>query len=98
MGCGNTDAATLAGFLDLPVTGDVMNNSQRSVEGIMGPIQIEKREQCEMEAVVDEVAAHIASNDMKKKEYNIDGHKHPPLPMLKGSYGNFYYNISCFIF
>ena len=27
MGCGNTDAATLAGFLDLPVTGDVMNNS-----------------------------------------------------------------------
>ena len=87
MGCGFTDASTLAGFLDLPVTWDTMNYCMRKVEAVMGPIQLAKREECEIEALEEEIEAHHDYNDLLYHSCNIDGHKHPPLPMIKGTYG-----------
>ena len=87
MGCGNTDGGTLAGFLDLPVPWDTVNDCIKSVESVMGPLQIEKRKESEAAAVIAEIKAHEENNDLEYHECNDEEHGHGPLPMLKGSYG-----------
>lgn len=63
----------------------------RHVEKLMGPIQLIKREENEIAAVADEIKAHIENNDDNKRECEMDGHDHPPRPMIKGSYDKYYY-------
>lgn len=87
MGCGYTDGGTLAGFLDLPICWDSLRNGLSRVESAMGDIQIKKREESEVDAILDEVKAHRENNDFEEHSCNMEDHQHPPLPMLKVSYG-----------
>ena len=47
-----------------------------------------KREESEVDALREEVEAHRENNDLLLHECKIVDHEHPPLPMIKGSYGN----------
>ena len=88
MGCGSTDIATLAGFLDIPVSWSSVARHMKAVEEVMGPIQIEKKEESEMEAVRIEVQSQMDHDDHLTHESTIEGHEHPPLPLIKCSHGN----------
>ena len=87
MGCGYTDAGTLGGFLDLPVCSDTLRNGMKRVEDYLGAIQIRKREESEKDAVAEEIAMMKLKNDYTEHSCDIEGHQHPPLPMVKGTYG-----------
>ena len=88
MGNGNTDVATLAGFLELPASWSSISRHMQMAEEVMGPVQIKKREESEVDALREEVEAHRENNDLLLHECKIVDHEHPPLPMIKGSYGN----------
>ena len=60
----------------------------QAVETVMGPVQIVKKEESEMDALMDEVQCHIDHSDHMTHQCSIDGHEHPPLPLIKGLYGN----------
>ena len=85
MGCGPADAKHLCGFLSLP--GGSVQYHIRRAEQILGPIQILNRELSEKDAVMAEVEATKIAEKLEYHKCTIAGHKHPPLPMLKGSYG-----------
>ena len=87
IGYGNTDAATLAGFLDLPGSWSLIARHMKRVEEVMGPVQVQKREESEMDAASGEVEAQKEHDDHRTHECTIEGHEHPPLPMVKGTYG-----------
>ena len=53
----------------------------------MGPVQMKKREESEIDSLVDEIEAHCQNNDLEHHSCNIAGHEHEALPMVKGSYG-----------
>ena len=78
MGCGSADVATLAGFLELPSSGSSVVQQLKTAEQVMGSIQISTRKLSEIEAVRNGLLTHACT---------IKGFEHPPLPMLKGSYG-----------
>ena len=42
MGNGNTDVATLAGFLELPASWSSVSRHMQMAEEVMGPVQIKK--------------------------------------------------------
>ena len=87
MGCGYTDAGTLGGFLDLPVCSDTLRNGMKRVEQSLGSIEMRKREESEIDGVAEEIAAMRENNDYNEHSCDIEGHQHPPLPMVKGTYG-----------
>ena len=87
MGCGSADVATLAGFLELPSSGSSVVQQLKTAEQVMGSIQIATRKLSEIEAVREEIKAHEENNDLLTHACTIKGFEHPPLPMLKGSYG-----------
>jgi len=86
MGCGNTDAATPAGFLDLPPTWSVLRRHLWSVEKVMGPIQVQLSDESKKEALSDEIECARKKCDLKYHKCKVEGHEHPPLPTVKGSY------------
>ena len=54
----------------------------------MGPVQIENREKREIEALVAaKIEAYCNNDDHEYHSCEISRHEHPPLPMIKGSYG-----------
>lgn len=81
MGCGNTCIATLAGFLDIPVL------YMKGVVVVMWPVQIVKKEESEMDALLDELQRHMDHNDRMTHQRSIEGHEHPPFSLIKSSYG-----------
>ena len=87
IGCGPADASTLSGFIDLP--GKSIEYHLKNAEKVLGKIQIEKRKLSEDDAVRNEVKAHKEheKEGLKYHECTMEGHEHPPLPMIKGSYG-----------
>ena len=87
MGCGYTDGGTLAGFLDLPVNADSLRNGMKKVEQILGSVQIQKREESELDSVADEINATKEHDNYEEHGCTMNGHEHPPLPMLNGTYG-----------
>ena len=87
MGCGNTDAATLAGFLNLPGSWSSIERHMKRVEEVMGPVQMQKREESKMDAASGEVQAQKEHDDYQTHKCTIEGHDHPPLPLVKGTYG-----------
>ena len=87
MGCGNTDITTLSVFLDLPTSAAVVTWTLREVEAVLGPVQILKKEESERDAVALEVSLHQDNDDLETHECTMEGHTHPPLSMIKGSYG-----------
>ena len=52
-----------------------------------------KREESEMDALTDEVQSHIDHDDHMTQECTIEGHEHPPLPLVKGSYSSSFHYI-----
>ena len=64
MGCGTTDVATLAGFVDLPSSGSAIEKQIKQVERVIGEIQIVKREESKVEALPDEVIVHENEDDL----------------------------------
>ena len=87
MGCGSADVATLAGFLELPSSGSSVVQQLKTAEQVMGSIQISAHKLSEIEAVREKIKAHEENNDLLTYACTIQGFEHPPLPMLKGSYG-----------
>ena len=87
MGCGNTDDATLAGFLDLPATWSVITSHLQQVEKVMGPLQIRMADESMENALADEIKCIKKYGTLEHHECTIQGHAHPPLPLVKGSYG-----------
>ena len=78
MGCGTSDVATLAGFLELPSTGSSIAKQLKNVEGVMGKVQIEHSHLSEKEAVAEEIKAHKENEDLLTHSCTIEGHEHPP--------------------
>ena len=87
MGCGPADIMHLCGFLSLP-SGSIQYHIRRAEE-IMGPIQVSTKEAFKRDAIREEIEATKSQDPdgLKLSECKIDGHQHPPLPKLKGSYG-----------
>ena len=77
---------TLCAFIGLP--GKSIKYHLKQAEHTLGEIQMSKREVSEKDAVREEITAHEKEEgEMTKYECVLDGHEHPPLPKLKGSYG-----------
>ena len=87
MGCGTTQIAMLSAFLDLPPSWATVNWHLREIESVLGPVQEAKKQESENDALALEVELAKASDDLELHECTIEGHKHPPLPKIKGSYG-----------
>ena len=87
MGCGSADVIHLCGFLSL--SGSSIQYHIRRIEEVMGPVQISARESSERDSIMEEIEAKKIndSDGLKYHGCTIDEHKHPPLPMVKGSYG-----------
>jgi len=64
MGNGNTDVATLAGFLELPASWSSVSRHMQMAEEVMGPVQITKREESEVDALREEIEAHRENDDL----------------------------------
>ena len=79
------DAKHLCDFLSLP--GDSVQYHIRRAEQILGPIQILNRESSEKDTMMVEVETTKREENLEYHECTIVGHKHRPLPFLKGSYG-----------
>ena len=86
MGCGPSDAIMLSGFLDIS-SGDKIKRALQQVEKILGPVEEKLKEECEIDAVNDEVRLARENNDLEMHECNMHGYEHKPLPKLKISYG-----------
>lgn len=82
--------ATLIVFLDLPVPWSLVAKIMKQVEAVVGPVQIWKSE---MDTLVGDIESHKEHGDEKPHGCTIVDHIHPPLPMIKGEYGN--YNVYC---
>ena len=55
----------------------------KEVEAVIGPLQMLKREESEMDALTDEVQSNIDHDDHMTHECIIEGHDHPPpFPLL----------------
>ena len=54
---------------------------------MLGPVQLLLADESRKEAIADEIERTEKASDLEYKECTIAGHEHPPLPMLKGSYG-----------
>ena len=91
MGCGSVDAVKLAGFLEMGC-GDRIDRNIAAIESLMGPMQEKLRESCEQEAVMEEVLEMKRRNELEYHACDIPGHRHPPLPKLKISYGEYFCN------
>ena len=85
--CGPADIMHLCGFLSLP-SGSMQYHIRRAKE-IMGPIQVSAKEAFKRDTIQEEIEATKSQDPdgLKFSECKIDGHQHPPLPKLKGSYG-----------
>ena len=46
-----------------------------------------KKNESEVNVLVEEIAAHEYHDDIITHKCTIDGNKHGPLPVVKGSYG-----------
>ena len=86
-GCGYTDIATLAGFLDLLTMWSAIAYHMLRVEKIMRPVQILLAYKSKKEAIAEEVVTIEEAGDLEHKTCFIVRQEHPPLLMLKGSYG-----------
>ena len=86
MGCGPSDAIMLAGFLDMS-SGDKIKRALQQVEKVLGPVEEKLKEECEIEAVNDEIRLARENDDLEMHECDVSGHEHPSLPKLKVSYG-----------
>jgi len=58
-----------------------------SIKSVLGPAQIKMKERSEADAMCEEIEAHRANHDLEYYSCNIEGRKHPPYPMIKGTYG-----------
>ena len=48
-----------------------------------------KKIESETDALAHEIELARECNDLELHECTIEGHEHPPLPMIKGSYGTY---------
>ena len=74
----------------LPTSGSSLIRRMRDVEKGVAPIQVVKREESEIDALHDDIKAHMEQGDLNTHERNIEGHIYLPLPMIKGTYGKYY--------
>ena len=88
MGCGPADIHTLCGFLGL--CGKSIAHHTKQAEHVMGKVQMERSEASEVDAVQEEIklTEQEEKDGVQMHECTIEGHTHPPLPKLKGSYGS----------
>ena len=88
MGCGGTDARTLAGFLDLSSSAKI-DQHLAVVEKSLGPVQVEMQKVSEKDALAEEIEAMKDKDDLNYyEECTFDGHEHGKLPLTKTTYGN----------
>ena len=89
MGCGPSDAITLTVFLELP-TGKRIASNLQEVEKVMGPVQVNMRIKSEEEAAFEEinVTDEKLGFDMTMVGCEVEGHEHPPLPVITVTNGN----------
>ena len=85
---GNTDVTTLDIFLDIPARWISISWYKNRVDTVMGHVQILKREESDIDDLTDEIQNNIDNDYRMTHECTIEGYEHPPIPLVKGSYGN----------
>ena len=92
MGNGYTDIGTLVSFLDLPTCAETVAYNLQMVERVLGPVQLIQKDASEINSLQIELDMMVEKEAKQTYECTIEDKKHPPLPMVKGSYGKYQTN------